>query len=84
MINSERVIEQTKRWIANVVIGLNLCPFARRVFQEERIRYVVTDAGDEEALRVGLARELSALASAPVGEVETLWGEREAVSRELP
>nr|WP_238602637.1 DUF1415 family protein [Fimbriiglobus ruber] len=48
-----------------MVIGLNLCPFARRVFDADLIRYVATDAADEETLLAALSRELTALASVP-------------------
>jgi uncharacterized protein len=54
-----------------MVIGLNLCPFARRVFQTEKIRYVVSAAQDETALREDLASELKALASSTVSAFET-------------
>jgi len=64
-------IELTRHWIASMVIGLNLCPFAARVFQADRIRYAVTDAEDEEALRADLAGELSTLASTPMATIET-------------
>jgi hypothetical protein len=65
------IIDATRRWIAGVVIGLNLCPFARRVFEADRIRYVVTAVADVESLRQELARELTALAAAPRSVVET-------------
>jgi hypothetical protein len=48
-----------------VVIGLNLCPFAGRVFQGDLIRFVVSDAADNEDLRSDLANELTLLATAP-------------------
>jgi hypothetical protein len=67
----QKVIERTRRWISSFVIGLNLCPFAQRVFQADRIRYSVSDADDEEALRGDLTRELLSLASAPIASVET-------------
>ncbi len=54
-----------------MVIGLDLCPFARRVFEADRIRYVVTPAGEEAALLEDLAREVEALASCPPSAVET-------------
>jgi hypothetical protein len=54
-----------------VVIGLNLCPFARRVFETERIRYAVSAARDEGALLEELGRELKYLASCRSSEVET-------------
>src|SRR5262249_61283349 len=60
-----------RRWISSFVIGLNLCPFARRVFDAGAIRYVVSDAEDEETLLGDLAGELAALASSPISTVET-------------
>jgi hypothetical protein len=65
------VIDRTRRWIASIVIGLNLCPFAQRVFDADRIRYVVTDAADNAGLLSDLACELEALAASPMASVET-------------
>src|SRR3954462_5488311 len=70
-MDEQRVIDATRRWVAGVVIGLNLCPFARRVFDAGLIRYAVTAAADAGALLDDLARELTALAAAPRAEVET-------------
>jgi hypothetical protein len=53
------------------VIGLNLFPFARRVFEADKIRYVVSDARDGGALLGDLTGELEALAAAPAARVET-------------
>jgi hypothetical protein len=71
MIDPEQIVAATRGWIASMVIGLNLCPFARRVFEGDKIRYLVSGAEDEEALRTDLARELAALAAAPLASVET-------------
>lgn len=38
------IIEQTKKWLTSVVIGYNLCPFARREFETGRIDYTVITA----------------------------------------
>ena len=65
------VIEATRRWISSIVIGLNLCPFAQRVFNADRIRYVVTEATDETTLLQNLGDELQALAATPIENVET-------------
>lgn len=70
-MDHETIINQTRRWIADVVIGLNLCPFARRVFDAGLIRYVVSAATDENILFEDLTVELKALASAPISKVET-------------
>jgi hypothetical protein len=65
------VIDETCRWIAEVVIGLNLCPFARKPFAAGLIRCVVTPAATEEELLNALAVELTALANTPRSSVET-------------
>jgi len=71
IVDEAAVIEATRRWIARVVIGLDLCPFARRVFEAEKVRYVVSAATDEAALVADLTRELQTLAAVPSDEVET-------------
>ncbi len=65
------MIDETRRWVSEVVIGLNLCPFARRPFAADLIRYVVTPATTEEALLESLATELTALVAEPRSTVET-------------
>jgi uncharacterized protein len=65
------VVDHTRRWIAEMVIGLNLCPFARRAFEGEHIRYVVVAATGRKTLREQLQAELMTLAAAPLESVET-------------
>jgi hypothetical protein len=43
------VIERTKNWIKDIVIGLNFCPFARNPFKEELILYKVDGSSDKAA-----------------------------------
>lgn len=71
MIDQQTIIEQTKRWISSVVIDLNLCPFAKRVFQADLIKYVVSEATSEEELLADLRVELVSLANAPTSQTET-------------
>ena len=52
------VIAATRTWIERAVIGLDLCPFAGAVYGKHKVRYVVSDAHDTEALVADLAREL--------------------------
>lgn len=50
----ENVIKRTKDWVDKVVIGLNLCPFAKPVFDENKIAYRVhgeSDCEDEWVLK---------------------------------
>ena len=39
--SSESIINQTRTWIQQVVIGLNFCPFAAKPFRDETIHYQV-------------------------------------------
>jgi hypothetical protein len=63
--------DATRRWVSAVVVGLNLCPFARRVSDAGRVRYAVTAAADRESLLAALGDELRALAAAPRADIET-------------
>ena len=38
-----KVIQQTKHWVEDVVIGLNLCPFAAQPFTDNRIEHIISD-----------------------------------------
>ena len=67
----DQVIQDTRDWVVKAVIGLNLCPFAKAVHVNERIRYVVSDATDPEALLKDLARELLALNRTDPEEIDT-------------
>ena len=44
MMTAEMVIEQTEKWISQVVIGCNFCPFAARVVKQQAVFYKVEDA----------------------------------------
>nr|WP_316644706.1 DUF1415 domain-containing protein [uncultured Roseateles sp.] len=70
-INADQVIADTRLWMEKAVIGLNLCPFAKSVHVNGRVRYVVSEATDEDALLQQLANELLFLQAAPPDKVET-------------
>ncbi len=53
------------------MIGLDLCPFAARVFNAEKIRYYVTEVSEEEEVVKQLEAELQLLAATPREKVET-------------
>lgn len=64
-------IDATRHWLEHVVIGLNLCPFARAVHVKEQIRWVQSEACDAQALLDDLERELQFLAAADPERVDT-------------
>lgn len=49
MPSAETVIKQTKHWLSSVVIGLGLCPFAKREFDGGGIHYAVIQTDDLES-----------------------------------
>ena len=55
---TEQVIKPVQQWLENIVIGLNLCPFAKREWTKNRIRFTVSDANSEERLLENLNSEL--------------------------
>jgi uncharacterized protein len=65
------IIAQTEAWLVRLVIGLNLCPFAKAVHGQGRIRYVVCMATDEAGLLVTLLDELDHLVRADPAQVDT-------------
>lgn len=70
-LTDEAVIAATREWLEKAVIGLNLCPFAKAVHAKRQVRYVVSQATDEEGLLQDLLHELQLLAAADPGDVET-------------
>ncbi len=46
MQTDEQVIAQTKKWVDDVVIGCNFCPFAAQVVKQQTIYYRVEHAAD--------------------------------------
>lgn len=70
-MQDETIIEHTRRWISKMVVGLNLCPFARKPFEADTIHYAVSRATDPKTLLFELGRELRALAEATPQTRET-------------
>ena len=67
----ELAISRTRQWISDVVIRLGLCPFAARPFQQERIRYVVSNATTDELLLEDFYQEAARLIETPEEEIAT-------------
>jgi uncharacterized protein len=70
-VNTDTVIAQTRRWLEEAVIGLNLCPFAKAVHVKGQVRCVVSDATDVDTLQQHLAAQLRDLAAADPAQVDT-------------
>ena len=60
-MNNNNIISSVRRWLEEAVIGLNLCPFAKRELVNDRIRFSMSDATSEEQLLSSLITELELL-----------------------
>ncbi|MBV1882428.1 MAG: DUF1415 family protein [Pseudomonadales bacterium] len=58
---TQSIIESTQHWIQTVVIGLNLCPFAKQELMKNRIRFSVSEAISESELLKDLDKEFELL-----------------------
>jgi len=60
-VGHEKTIGPVRHWVETVVVGLNLCPFARRELVNGRVRFSVSEAETEEQLLADLQAELELL-----------------------
>ena len=65
----QKELQHVQRWLEEVVIELNLCPFAKRELNNERIRFALSEAPNVESLLADLQHELDYLQSH--AEIET-------------
>ena len=65
MTINEQAVEQTRKWISEVVIGCNFCPFAAREFQRNSIRYTVPANQETEAILHTILEECTYLDENP-------------------
>ena len=65
------VVAQTNAWLENVVIGLNLCPFAKAIYVKNQIRLTVSAANDSKALLCDFQSELTMLMDTDPEQIES-------------
>jgi hypothetical protein len=58
MHSSQQVIDQTKKWIDEVVVGCHFCPFAAQVVKQKKVHYEVETGTDSDACMEAVLREL--------------------------
>jgi hypothetical protein len=68
----DRIVGSVRQWVETVVVGLNLCPFAKRELVKNRVRFVVAEVTTEEQLLVALQAELELLNTEPSVETTLL------------
>jgi uncharacterized protein len=70
-LNDEEIIHQVSNWLGKIVIGLNLCPFAKAPFNKGQVQFIVSYADNDDALVQALSDALNQLAETPVSVTET-------------
>ncbi len=71
LLPTDDPIAATRLWLERIVIGLNLCPFAKAVYVKDQVRFVLSDATTPEALVEQLAEELVLLRDTPAEQIDT-------------
>lgn len=69
--DSEQAIATTRAWLCDVVVALNLCPFAAAPLRRDAIRYRVSEAREPQALLQDLLEELIRLDRADPAVIAT-------------
>ncbi|MEM7019542.1 MAG: DUF1415 domain-containing protein [Pseudomonadota bacterium] len=64
-------IASVKRWLQQVVIDLQLCPFASLPYHQGRVRFSISKALTPESLLTDLHSEINLLQQTPITTVET-------------
>ena len=70
-ISDDDVEETTRRWIDTVIISLGLCPYASKPFLKDQIRYITSEATDDEDLLLDFFVEGQLLLDVPKEEIAT-------------
>ncbi|WP_104026246.1 DUF1415 domain-containing protein [Vibrio jasicida] len=65
------ITEQVDQWLNDVVIGLNLCPFAAKPQRNKQIKIFVSEASQEEDLLEDILLQLIELSSTEPEKLET-------------
>ena len=71
-MSSEQVIDRTKKWIIDVVIGCNFCPFAANVVKQQTIFYRVEESVERKTCLNSFVHEIERLDSDPTIETSFL------------
>ena len=71
-MNSGQIIDRTKKWIIDVVIGCNFCPFAANVVKQKTIFYKVEENKEVETCLASFVLEMGRLDNDPAIETSFL------------
>ena len=72
IVNDEAIVAAVRQWVETLVVGMNLCPFAKRELVKNRVRFITTAATTAEQLLHALQAELELLNTDPSIETTLL------------
>lgn len=58
MPSSQQIIDQTRKWINDVVVACHFCPFAAQVVKQKKVHYEVETGTGSDACMDAVLREL--------------------------
>lgn len=64
-MEKQQIIEKSKAWVERFVIGLQLCPFAKRPFEKGRVHFEVCLEKNIEAQLIAFWKEIELLSATP-------------------
>ena len=71
ILKDDLIVEQVQSWLEQVVIGLNLCPFAAKPNRNDQIKISISHATTEERLLEDILSQLNLLHRTTADELET-------------
>jgi len=69
VIEERKIISRVHHWIEKAVIGLDLCPFTKSVYRQNKLRCWVSESKQVDALMLDLYQQCQYLIETP--EIET-------------
>ena len=64
-MQKEAIIDKSKKWVERFVIGLKLCPFAKKPYDKNQVRFEVCLDSKTEAQLIAFWREVELLINTP-------------------
>ncbi|MCP4486660.1 MAG: DUF1415 domain-containing protein [Gammaproteobacteria bacterium] len=60
-MHDEKMVQPVRQWVEALIVGMNLCPFAKREMVNNRVRFATTTSTTKEQLLIALQAELNLL-----------------------
>lgn len=60
-MEDDKIVAPVRQWVESLIVGMNLCPFAKRELVKNRVRFAVTNAATDDELMTAVQAELELL-----------------------